>query len=166
MTDIVVLNARVDAAVTTIATNASVVASADNRVIWRDDACSTGKCTRSYDVGKRKSKALPPCKGGDTVGVGTVDPGGRWYASVLDSDRLAVLDLDDGKCRELDALSPTDSSDLEQTFAVAWAGENLMMLDQRSGTLTSVDASSNKIDQRSEPLSVVNQAQIWGAGTN
>ncbi|MEW2297500.1 hypothetical protein ABZ719_33170 [Streptomyces sp. NPDC006743] len=165
VTDVVVLNARADAAVTTVATNASAVASADNRVIWRDDACDTGKCTHSYDVGKRKSKPVPACTGGDTEGVGTLDPSGRWYASVLGSDRLAVLDLDEGKCGEIDALSATESSDLEQTFAFAWAGENLMLLDQRSGALTSVDASSNKIDQRSEPLSVVNQAQIWGAGT-
>ncbi|WP_159025171.1 hypothetical protein [Streptomyces sp. MUSC 125] len=165
VTNIVVLNARADTATKTIATNASVVAAASNRVIWRDDACNTGSCTHSYDVDKPKSDHAPSCKGGDTVGVGTLDPSGRWYASVLRSNHLAVLDLDQGTCHEVDALPTTNAGDLDQTFAVAWSGQNLMLLDQRSGVLASMDASSTEIDKRSKPLSVVNQAQIWGAGT-
>ncbi|MET9078624.1 hypothetical protein ABZX95_42365 [Streptomyces sp. NPDC004232] len=164
VTDIVVLNARADAATKTIATNASAVAAAGNRVIWRDDACNTGSCTHFYDAGERKSNRVPSCKAGDTVGVGTLDPSGRWYASILRSNKLAILDLDKGTCREPDALATTNSSDVDATFAAAWSGQHLMLLDQRSGTLVSADASSNNVHKRSKPLSVVNQAQIWGAG--
>ncbi|MFB8179560.1 hypothetical protein ACFC8N_26760 [Streptomyces sp. NPDC055966] len=82
--------------------------------------------------------------------MGTLDPSGRWYASALRDNRLAILDLDRGTCHEFDAMPTTNSSDLDQTFSVAWSGHHLMLLEQRSGALASVDTSSNKIDKRSE----------------
>jgi hypothetical protein len=100
------------------------------------------------------------------VGVGTLDPSGRWYATDLRTNRLAILDLDQNTCRELDELPSPDSSDVEQTFGVAWSGPSLLLLDQRSGALTSINASNNKVNKRAEPLPVVNQAQIWSAATD
>jgi hypothetical protein len=135
-------------------------------VIWRDDACSKGNCTHVYDLETRKSTRAPLCKSGDTVGVGTLDPSGRWYATDLRTNRLAILDLDQNTCRELDELPSPDSSDVEQTFGVAWSGPSLLLLDQRSGALTSINASNNKVNKRAEPLPVVNQAQVWSAATD
>lgn len=66
---------------------------------------------------------------------------------------------------ELDALPAAGSSDLAQTFGTAWSGPNLLLLDQRSGTLTSVNAPHNTADRRVEPLPVLNQAQLWSAST-
>ncbi|MFG3248242.1 hypothetical protein [Streptomyces sp. NPDC048187] len=162
VTDIVLLDSRADAVAETIATNASVVAASGNNVIWRDDACRKGSCTHTYDVDKRKNSRTPSCESGDTVGVGTLDPSGRWYASRLRTNRLAILDLQQDTCRVLDEPAAPDSSDLEQTFAAVWSGHDLMLLDQRSGVLTSVNAADGKVDKRAEPLPVVNQAQIWG----
>ncbi|MBX7555499.1 hypothetical protein K1Y78_48385 [Streptomyces sp. tea 10] len=45
--------------------------------------------------------------------MGTLDPSGRWYASALRDNRLAILDLDRGTCHEFDAMPTTNSSDLE-----------------------------------------------------
>ncbi len=162
VTDVVILNSRADAATETIATGAAVVAASGNHVIWRDDACRTDGCTHVYDLDRRKSVRTPSCESGDPVGVGTLDPGGRFYVSDLRTDRLAILDLERGTCREPDEPAAPDAGDLERTFAAAWSGQSLMLLDQRSGKLTVVDAADGKVDQRAEPLPVVNQAQIWG----
>ncbi|AWW43201.1 hypothetical protein [Streptomyces cadmiisoli] len=166
MTDIVLLNARADATTETIAKDASVVAASGKVVVWRGDACRKGSCTHVYDVEKRKSTRTPSCEGGDPVGVGSLDPSGRWYAGDLRTGGLAILDLDQGTCRVVENVSAPDSGDLEQTFAAAWSGPSLMLLDQRSGTLTVVNAADGKLEERAEPLPVVNQAQIWGTATN
>lgn len=167
VTDLVLLDARADAATETIATNASMVAAAGNRVIWRDDACRGGRCTHVYDLEKRQSARAPSCgEGGEAVGVGTLDPSGRWYATDLRTHHLAILDLSRGTCRKLDSLPAPDSSDLGQTFGIAWSGPSLLLLDQRSGTLARANASDSKVDKRAEPLPVVNQAQIWSATTD
>ncbi|MEV1062606.1 hypothetical protein [Streptomyces sp. NPDC050263] len=165
-TEIVLLNAQASAAVKTIAADASVVATSNNRVIWRDDVCSKGNCTQAYDLKKRKSEQVPSCEGGDTVGVGTLDHSGRWYASDLRSNHLAILDLSRNTCRDLDISPALDSSDIEHTFGVAWSGQSLLLLDERSGDLTSINAVNSKIDKRVKPLRVVNKAQIWGAATD
>ncbi|MGW7647088.1 hypothetical protein [Streptomyces bobili] len=168
VTDIVLLNTRADTATETVATNASVVAAAGNHVIWRDDTCDKGNCTHVYNIEKRKNASAPSCKGGDTVGVGTLDPSGYWYVSALRTNHLAILDLNEKTCQEqeLDALPAAGSSDLDQNFGTAWSGPNLLLLDQRSGALTSVNAPHNTTDKRAEPLPVVNQAQIWSASTD
>jgi hypothetical protein len=166
VTDIVVLNARADTVAATVATDAGFVAAAADRVIWRDDTCGKTNCTHVYDLDKRNSADAPTCKSGDTVGVGTLDPSGRWYASDLRTDHLAILDLNRNTCQEIDELPAPDTSDLEETFGLAWSGQNLLLLDQRSGTLASIDASTHKVVKRARPLPVVNQAQIWSAATD
>ncbi|MEV6617287.1 hypothetical protein AB0N31_26230 [Streptomyces sp. NPDC051051] len=167
VTDLVLLDDRANTATETVATNASLVATAGNRVIWRDDTCGKGTCTHVYDLDKRKNAPAPSCEGGDTVGVGTLDPSGHWYLSALRTNRLAILDLNDNTCQEqeLDALPAAGSSDLDETFGIAWSGPHVLLLDQRSGALTAVDASHHKTDKRTEPLPVGNQAQIWSAST-
>ncbi|NKQ27898.1 hypothetical protein [Streptomyces galbus] len=163
VTDLVLLDARANTATETIATDASMVAAVGDHVIWRDDTCGKDTCTHVYDLDQRKNTAAPSCKGGDLVGTGTLDPSGRWYLSALRTHRLAILDLNDDTCHELDTLPAAGSSDLDQTFGIAWAGSHVLLLDQRSGALTSVDAPRHETDERAEPLPVVNQAQIWSA---
>lgn len=166
VTDIVLLNAKADATAKTVATNASVIAAAGQSVIWRDDTCDKGPCTHRYNLEKGKSTGVPSCKSGDPVGVGTLDASGRWYASALRTNRLALLDLHEGTCRELDALPAAGAGDLEQTYSLTWSGSNLLLLDQRSGTLSYVDAPAAKVVKRTEPLPVVNEGQIWSAAGN
>jgi hypothetical protein len=168
VTDIVLLNSRGDAATETIATNASVVSASSQRVIWRNDTCSKSNCTYAYEVDPKKSIPVPSCKAGDTVGVGTLDPSGRWYVTALRANRLAILDLDENTCRDLDTPPEQDSSnsDLGETFTTTWAGPNLLLLDQRTGTLASINAATGTSDQRTDPLPVTNQAQFWSANVD
>ncbi|MFJ4696468.1 hypothetical protein [Streptomyces sp. NPDC088766] len=140
MTDLVLLNTRTGTVTETLATDASVIAAAGDHVIWRDDSCGKGTCTHVYDLNQRKNTAAPSCKGRDLVGTGTLDPSGRWYLSALLTHRLAILDLDGNTCHELDKLPAVSSSDLDQTFGITWAGPHVLLLDQRSGALTAVDA--------------------------
>ncbi|MFH8805100.1 hypothetical protein ACH4F6_37080 [Streptomyces sp. NPDC017936] len=166
VTDIVLLDARAATATATVATDASLLAATGDHVIWHDDTCTKATCTHVYDLDQRKNAPAPSCKSGDTVGTGTLDPSGHWYVSALRTNRLAVLDLNDNTCHELDTPPAAGSSDLDQTFAIAWAGPHVLLLDQRSGDLTSVNASHHRTDQRTEPLPVVDQAQIWSASTD
>lgn len=168
-TSVVLLNKDGTAVARVLAKGATALASGANRVVWRLDDCSASTCTKTYDTEEKKTKDAPDCEAGDPVGVGVLDPSGRWYATAVQAaggSRLAVLDLDANSCKDLGEFpSLLDGDvDLEQTLAAAWSGTNLILLDQRSGELASLNAPSGSLERRDKAMSITNGAQIWGTG--
>ncbi|MEW2084440.1 hypothetical protein [Streptomyces sp. NPDC005283] len=167
-TSVVLLNKDGTAVARVLAEAATALASSANRVVWRPDDCSASTCVKTYDAQENKTKDAPDCEGGNPIGAGVIDPSGRWYATAVGAaggSRVAVLDLDRNSCRDLGKFpSLLDSdSDLDKTLAAAWSGSNLILLDQRSGELATLNAPSGRLERRDKAMSFTGGAQIWGA---
>ncbi|MBN0049094.1 hypothetical protein JS756_34450 [Streptomyces actuosus] len=167
-TRIVVLDTNATAVDQVFDESATILSTAGSRLLWKQDECDGTTCVKAYDTGT-KATTVPTCAKGSLVGRGVLDRTGRWYASAIQSDdgtHLAVLDLARNKCTDLGSNpSLSDNNDLNGDVAASWSRFNLLVLDARSGSLTSIDAESGKKVVRDQALDVTQGAQVWGALT-
>ncbi|MEU7007897.1 hypothetical protein [Streptomyces sp. NPDC046332] len=150
-----------------VAKDSTVVAAHADRIVWRPDDCTAASCTKVYNVQTKKSQNAPVCEAGDSVGTGALAAGGRWYATAIRTDsgnHLGVLDLERNSCRDLGPFSALEqTTDVDKELGAMWSGSNLFLLDQRTGELVEHNAPTGRVEQRREPLTVTNGAQVWGA---
>ncbi|MDI2129188.1 hypothetical protein [Yinghuangia seranimata] len=164
---LVVMDRQGTAAAATVTEDGEALAAAGTRVVWKDNGCAREPCTQVYDTAKGRSAPLPACAAGPVAGRGVIDATGRRYAGIVraaDGSRLAVLDLDGGTCTDLGpvGLTPADN-DLDHAVAASWSGANLLVLDSRTGALTSHNAATHRTETRARPLRITEGAQVWGA---
>ncbi|MGA5197467.1 hypothetical protein [Streptomyces exfoliatus] len=170
-TDLVLLNADATAVRQRIAQDSSSLAAEGRRILWRESSCGGARtCIKLYDSQGMKTATAPRCAEGTTVGRGTLDATGRWYASAISTDdgfRLAVLDLERGSCKDLGRnASLDDNQDLDGgSLSGSWARANLLVLNSINGAFTSYNAVSGEQVERKKSLDVSGVAQVWGART-
>ncbi|MEU9009563.1 hypothetical protein AB0D12_07220 [Streptomyces sp. NPDC048479] len=168
-TRIVLLNKNATAIDQVLEESATILSAAGPRVVWKQDDCNAATCVKAYDTGTKAAPKVPTCAKGYPVGRGVLDQSGRWYASAIHADdgtHLAVLDLAQNKCTDLgDNQSLSDNNDLNADVAATWTKFSLLVLDARSGSLTSINAPSGKQEARDQDLDITQGAQVWGALT-
>ncbi|MFB8399941.1 hypothetical protein [Streptomyces sp. NPDC055912] len=169
-TNLVLLASDATAVRQSLARDAVLLAAGGHRLIWKQNDCDGAQCMKVHDAEENGTANVPHCTQGEAVGRGSIDATGRWYASAIRDNggyRLAVLDLDEGSCKDLGTNAALEGNqDLDGPLSGTWSKSNLLVLDSATGSLVSFNAVSGKQDRRSENLDVTADGQVWGARTN
>ncbi|MEU3746777.1 MULTISPECIES: hypothetical protein [Streptomyces] len=166
-TNLVLLGSDTTTVRQSLAQDAVLLAVGGHRLIWKQNDCDGAECMKVYDAQEKDTANAPQCAQGETVGRGSLDATGRWYASTIRSDggyRLAVLDLDEDSCKDLGTNAAlAGNQDLDGPLSGTWSKANLLVLDSATGALTSFNAASGKEVRRPKNLDVTDDGQVWGA---
>ncbi|MFE9259249.1 hypothetical protein [Streptomyces sp. NPDC006879] len=131
-TDVVLLDPGTHQTSRTLAKDVTIVSAGGARVLWRQPDCGKADCITVYDTTAGKGQPLPDCDTGVPAGRGVVSADGRRYATALTTqghNHLAVLDLGEGRCKDLGPQASLTGTDLDGPFKAAWSQANLLTLD-------------------------------------